>query len=266
MAAVLSRQQLGNRIRSLREARGLTQKELAEAIGIGRPSLSQIENGERKLYATELIRLADVINIPIGQLVDPDKAPEMLIESTTTELGETKQIRINVPQERVDKFKHVLLYVLNKVGSKPNIGETVIYKLLYFTDFDYYEKYEKQLIGAAYQKNNYGPTPLGFDKIVVSMIEEGLVTKMRSKYFQFPQTKYIPLVKPDLSLLSAEELELIDDVLKRLSDMNATAISRYSHNDVPWLAAEEGDLIEYESVFYRTAPYSVREYSEDEDI
>jgi hypothetical protein len=39
--------------------------------------------------------------------------------------------------------------------------------------------------------------------------------------------------------------------------MNAKQISDYSHGDVPWLTADDGGIIEYESVFYRTAPYSV---------
>ena len=54
-------------------------------------------------------------------------------------------MRINVPQKNFQKFKEVLIYILNSVGAKPNIGETVIYKLLYFIDFDYYEKHEEQL-------------------------------------------------------------------------------------------------------------------------
>jgi len=150
----------------------------------------------------------------------------------------------------------------NKVGSKPNIGETVIYKLLYFLDFDYYEKYEEQLIGASYIKNRYGPTPVEFIKIVETMMEKDIV-KVESKYFDYPQTKYLPLRKPDLTRLKASEIAVIDDVMNRLSDMNANQISDYSHGDVPWITTGEGEIIEYESVFYRTAPYSVREYSED---
>ena len=68
-------------------------------------------------------------------------------------------IRISVPQKNVEKFKQVFLYLLEQVGSKQNIGETVIYKLLYFIDFNFFERYEEQCIGATYQKNHYGPTP-----------------------------------------------------------------------------------------------------------
>jgi uncharacterized phage-associated protein len=59
--------------------------------------------------------------------------------------------------------------------------------------------------------------------------------------------------------MKGNEIEVIDDVLDRLSDMNARQISDYSHNDVPWLTTEEGKTIEYEAVFYRTPAYSVRD-------
>ena len=127
-------------------------------------------------------------------------------------------------------------------------------------DFDFYEKYEEQMIGATYIKNYYGPTPVEFQSIVKEMIADGEIIKVKSKYFGFPQTKYLPLRKPELSNLRANEMEMIDNILNKLSDMNASQISDYSHNDVPWLTTEDGEIIEYESVFYRTAPYSVREY------
>jgi uncharacterized phage-associated protein len=56
---------------------------------------------------------------------------------------------------------------------------------------------------------------------------------------------------------------MIDSVLDRLSDMNAAEISDYSHRDVPWLTTKQGEIIDYESVFYRTKPYSVRTYIEE---
>jgi transcriptional regulator with XRE-family HTH domain len=254
---------LGKTIKKFREAAGLNQQKLAQLLGVLRPTISQIENGERKLTADELVKLSKIFNVSIEVLIDPTKEPQVVLERETEE-GEMKsQIRINVPQKNLKKFKEVLLYILNKVGSKPNIGETVIYKLLYFIDFDYYEKYEEQLIGAKYMKNTYGPTPVEFKKIVDKMIEDKEIVKVADKYFSFPQTKYLPLRKPDLNELKATEKELIDDVLCRLSEMNATQISDYSHNDVPWLTTENGKAIEYESVFYRTPPYSMREYSED---
>ncbi len=248
-----------NIIRELREREGLTQQKLADELGVSRSSLSQIENGERRINIMELIKLSRIFNTTSDILLGLKKDIEVTVTGQSNSLREQEQVRINIPQKNLEKFKEILLYILSKVGSKPNIGETVIYKLLYFIDFNYYEKYEEQLIGATYQKNHYGPTPVEFKIVVKSMIEEQVLEKIESKHYKFRQKKYLPLRKANLSLLKANEIEVIDKVLCRLSDMNASEISDYSHNDVPWLTTEDGGIIEYESVFYRTPMYSVRE-------
>lgn len=255
--------ELGKRIRCLRDQRGLSQEDLAERLGINRVAISQIENGERKVCAEEMNQLAKIFDTSLDVLLDLSKDVIVSLEKGKQKDRTHKLVvRINVPQKNVSKFKEVLLYVLKHVGSKPNVGESVLYKLLYFIDFDYYEKYEEQLIGATYIKNNYGPTPKEFAKIIQQMEGKHLVT-IKTQYFKYPQRKYLPLREPDLSVLNARELQMIDSVLEKLSDKNAAEISVYSHNDVPWLTTEDGKIIEYESVFYRTPAYSVRTYNEE---
>lgn len=253
---------LGIRIKALREQAEYSQENLAELLKISRVSLSQIETGDRRINAEEVAKLSKIFDIASDILLDLKKDIKVVLEKMTKPTKTKPGIRINVPQKNLDKFKEILLYILDKVGSKPNIGESVLYKLLYFTDFNYYEKYEEQLIGATYIKNNYGPTPKEFMKIIKEMKAKKEIIKIEDKYFQYPQRKYLPLRAPDLSILKANELKMIDNVLEKLSDMNAARISEYSHNDVPWLTTEEGEIIDYESVFYRTPPYSVRHYSE----
>ncbi|MFB0510003.1 MAG: helix-turn-helix domain-containing protein [bacterium] len=253
---------LGSRIKKLREQLGISQQDLADKFGVSRPTISQIESGARKICAEELKKLADIFNISVDGLLNLEKPPLVFVRENKETYKAKPEIRINVPQKNLEKFKEVFLYILNKVGSKPNIGETVIYKLFYFIDFDHYEKYEEQLIGATYLKNRYGPTPIEFAKIVENLIKAKEIIKVKDKYFTYPQTKYLPLRKPDLTKLKASEIAIIDNVLNRLSDKNAKEVSDYSHNDVPWLTTQEGKTIEYESVFYRTTPYSVREYNE----
>ena len=58
-------------------------------------------------------------------------------------------MRNNVPVVDVDKTKEVVLYILDKVGT---VEESVLFNLLYFIDFDFYEKYEEHLMGMSYVK------------------------------------------------------------------------------------------------------------------
>jgi len=255
---------IGLRVRMIREGVGLTQKKIAEHLGMQRTALVQVEAGARKLSASELIGVARFFNITVEQFLDPEKQPKVEIHEPK-EQKERGGIRISVPSENVAKFREVLLYILEKVGARPHVGETVLYKLLYFSDFDYYEKFEEHLTGAAYIRNNYGPTPAGFNKIVEQMIESGNLVRVQSDYFAYPQTKYLPRRSADLSVLSARELDTINEVLRRLGEMNATQISDYSHGDVPWKVTEPGRQIAYETVFYRLPPYSVRSYEVDQD-
>lgn len=249
---------LGLKIKKLREAEKLSQERLAGLLKINRISLSQIESGERKISAEEITKLSRIFNVATDILLDLEKDVKVTLEKRKEKNEKPKQeMRISVPQKNLTKFKEVLLYILNKVGSKPNIGETVIYKLLYFVDFNFYEKYEDQLIGATYIKNHFGPTPKEFNEIIKDMEGKDLA-KIEDKYFQYPRRKYLPLRRPDLTKLKGHEIEMINEVLDRLSDMNASEISEYSHKDVPWLTAEDGKVIDYEAVFYRTPDYSVR--------
>lgn len=258
---------LGSRIRKLREEAGLTQQDLANKLKLSRPVIIAIESEKRDLTIPEAETIAVFFQLSLTELLEPDNKIEVTLPATTKSTQNKRLTieRINVPQQKLDKFKEALLYILEKVGAKPNVGETVLYKLLYFIDFDFYELYEEQFIGATYIKNTYGPTPIEFRKIVDQMIVNGEVEQVKSQYFKKPQRKYLPRRSADLSELNARELHVIDTVLDRLSNMSATAISDYSHKDVPWVITPDKAPIEYESVFYRTPDFSVRDYQDDEN-
>ncbi len=65
------------------------------------------------------------------------------------------KIRNSIPKKNLRKAKEVLLYIINKIGSKSPVDEIVLYNLLYFIDFNFYEKYEEQLMGLSYIKNDH---------------------------------------------------------------------------------------------------------------
>lgn len=239
-------------IQDKREGLGLSQTEVAIALGLSRPTYVKLETGERKPTEQELAILANVLQVQSDTVAKRMTALSPVMDDTVT-------VR-DVPVENVAKFKQTFLYILSKVGNKPNIGQTALYKLLYFIDFDYYEKYEQQLIGATYIKNKFGPTPISFAKLVREMEQTGALVTVSSKYFGHDQTKYIATQDPDVSSLSGQELKHIDDELARLAHLSAADLSDLSHIDTPWRVAAERDVLDYEHVFYRPDETSVREY------
>jgi len=235
-------------IKTKRKGAGLSQSSVADILGISRPTYINLENGVSKLTDRQKVILSQFFK------------EEVQDKDSIKDISNGDVLIREIPKENIKKFKETLLYILSKVGSRPNIGQTALYKLLYFIDFDYYEKFEKQLIGATYIKNKYGPTPVSFAKIVKEMEKTGDIVEVKSKYFNHDQTKYIAVREADVSKFNGNELKHIDNELERLAHLTAHQLSELSHIDTPWKVANEREIINYEHVFYRPEETSVREY------
>ena len=252
---------LGKFILEQRLKLGLSQDEVASRIGVSRPTYRHIEEDKRDITITEVEKLAGVFGTTLFDLLNRVEQ-EYTVNLEDKKASAKSDTEMRVQKKDIEKFRQVLLYILNKVGGQPNVGETVLHKLLYFIDFDYYEKYEENLIGATYIKNHHGPTSVELKSIVDAMQKQKEIEVVKKPYFEFEQKKYLALKKPDLRNFSAQEINHIDWVLSRLSNKNAKEIEVYSHGDMPWKAAKQGEKIDYESVFYRDERYSVGEYDE----
>ncbi len=254
---------IGRRIAEYRAKAQMSQEQLGKAIGVSRTVYTQIELGNRTLSAIELSKIAEVLNFSMDDIMSsgysyriPDTEPLRL---------EDPHIRISVPTLNLNKFKNLILYILERCAGKANLGETVLYKLLYFSDFNYYEIYEEHLSGATYKKWAKGPVPHEITTILHDMETAGMLQSFTADYYGYRQKRYMPLVNSDKRIFNGAEIDVVDKVIDRLSDMSAAQISQYSHGDMPWKASKDRQTIDYELVFYREAPYSVRTYSDNCD-
>lgn len=170
-------------------------------------------------------------------------------------------MKVVIDMVSMEKLSTVLHYIIDKCGHKDNVGKTVLYKLLYFSDFDFYEIYEEKMTGEEYKRLPRGPGPVHFDKAIQILEGGGLISqKIVNFQSEVHQYRYNSLKHPSLKLLTDDEIDVINHVIEKCSDMNATRISDYSHEDLPWQATEMYEPIDYELVFYRTPEFSVREY------
>ena len=64
---------VGQRIREARKKAGLTQKELADKLGISYVGVSHWENGQRNPKLSTLARIADALSIPVIDLLTTEK-------------------------------------------------------------------------------------------------------------------------------------------------------------------------------------------------
>ena len=59
---------LGNRLRELREAQGLTQAQLADRIGVSRKTVNTVENGVFVPSTVVALKLARALGCPVEEL------------------------------------------------------------------------------------------------------------------------------------------------------------------------------------------------------
>jgi transcriptional regulator with XRE-family HTH domain len=71
-----ARKILCERLRASREYLGLSQEEVAQQVGLPRPAISQIENGNRRVDAIELAKLAKLYQRPVSYFTGEEAVSE----------------------------------------------------------------------------------------------------------------------------------------------------------------------------------------------
>lgn len=71
MASVYSEeyQLVINALKDARKARGITQTQLAEALGKPQSFIAKVENGERRLDVVEFVHLARLVGADVGEVL-----------------------------------------------------------------------------------------------------------------------------------------------------------------------------------------------------
>lgn len=71
MASVYSEeyQLVINTLKNARKARGITQAQLAEALGKPQSFIAKVENGERRLDVVEFVYLARLVGVDVAEVV-----------------------------------------------------------------------------------------------------------------------------------------------------------------------------------------------------
>lgn len=231
----------------------MSQDELAKKIGLSRVAISDLENGKRSISALELSSICRVFGIHIDYFLK-NEGP----------VNPSRTLNKEDIHFDPEKLKNALLYVLELCGGKPNIGETVLYKLLYFIDFNFFEITGKPVTGLTYVKLQYGPVPSArqYLPIIESMVSLGELKIMNQNYYGKQQKKYISLMNSNIDIFTSKELKVIGKVVEQLSDMSASQIEEYVHEDAPWKISGMKEAIPYLLCRERKPPFAQLDYDQ----
>jgi transcriptional regulator with XRE-family HTH domain len=259
----LSKQDLGKRLVQIRKSKGYSQETLAKVMDMSRPSLAQIELGNRNIDIFEMHKMASVLGFSIDELINTNESIFSEPEMTYASVKRTVTIRNNIPVFNQVKFINTFLYLIEKTAGLPNICEKGLFGRLYLSDYNYYEIYESHMSSSKYIKRSNFPLPEGIETIIQQLILNESVVRVKIKHGKKIANRIIPLVQSDLTELKASEKEVIDQVLIQTSNWSLSNLELYIQDDMPIKISKENEIIDYEFALYREAPYSIRNYESD---
>jgi transcriptional regulator with XRE-family HTH domain len=73
MAKIKSLVQIGCQIRAIREARGISQEQMAMEAGLDRAYYGRIERGEVNVAALNLLKIAETLESQVGEFFPKEK-------------------------------------------------------------------------------------------------------------------------------------------------------------------------------------------------
>lgn len=155
------------------------------------------------------------------------------------------------------KYKNTVLYLCQKLNGEIR-GKKKLAKLLYFADFDFYEKYAKSITGDTYFALPMGPFPTRLEEMT-AQLSKADVLEIRSEENGgtfHPTEVYRAKAEPDISALTEEERSMLDRVVMKYGQLNGKQLEELSHAEAPYIGTELSEEIPYELAYYRETDFS----------
>lgn len=149
------------------------------------------------------------------------------------------------------KYRNVVLFFANKIQNG-TLGKLKLMKLLYFLDFDFFEKYGKSVTGDEYLRFENGPVPRRAEKMLKAMAGRDIsITRRKIKAGFNDQQLVQPLRAFDVNLFTKEELLMMEEIAGKWERFSGTEMKNASHGEAPWIATKPNDVIDYNLTYYR---------------
>ena len=161
------------------------------------------------------------------------------------------------------KFRELVMYISERSAADPRFGAVKLNKILYFSDFEAYRRLGRSITGATYRKLSEGPAPREMLPQRGVMLDSGDIAMEHRPYFAGVQQRVVPQRNVRTDVFTADELAVVDEAIEALWHMTAREASDFSHRELGWLVAADGDDIPYDTAWLSSepVPQEVEEYA-----
>ena len=149
------------------------------------------------------------------------------------------------------KYENAILFFARKIQNG-TLGKLKMMKLLYYLDFDFFEKYGHSVTGDEYLRWENGPVPKMAEKILASMNGKSIkITRRKVAQGYNDQQCISPLVEFDFSVFTKEELMMLEEIGDKWEKFSGSEMKSATHGEAPWISTEPNGVIDYNLAYYR---------------
>jgi hypothetical protein len=157
------------------------------------------------------------------------------------------------------KLKELILHVAQRSEGDRTFGKVKLNKILFYADFAAYARRGVAITGQEYARYPHGPVAPAVQPALDEMVRDGVAAVVDRRSGAHVQQRIFALRDPDLSLFTAEEIALVDEVISDLWGKPARDVSDLSHEFVGWQVARVGEVVPYETALIDTSPWTEEE-------
>lgn len=154
-----------------------------------------------------------------------------------------------MPADAMAKLRELIVYLAKRSADDPRFGRVKLAKLLFFCDFGAYAEFGEPITGACYRKKPHGP--LADEELLAlrDLKDSDAIDIKEVGVYMYVQKRIVAHRDADISWFTPEQHTLIDEVLRRHWNDDATDLSNLSHTFPGWDLAALNEVIPYHTVF-----------------
>ena len=137
----------------------------------------------------------------------------------------------------LNKLENMILYFAQSPSVR-NLGITKLYKLLYFADVTSMRELGHSMSDSRYIKYEHGPVPRQGDPAVRSLKGDNHISVMRVRIHGMTLHAVKAVTKPNTSIFSKFELEILQRIATSKGPMTAAQLSEESYLEPAWTHAD----------------------------
>lgn len=110
---------IGGKIRKLREKNGLSQEYLAIELGITQPSYARLEKDDERISITRLISIAKILQTSVSELIEEkiNNLPEKASDNDSIKYIDTL---MNAEKEHISTLKEEIVFLRKLLEAQAN--------------------------------------------------------------------------------------------------------------------------------------------------